>query len=330
MPDPEPEPEPDEDRQPGEERGPRHPLDPLGLGDGLRDLGNGIIDLLTPRERREAAEAEADADADAEAGAAAEGDAASDDAEEAESGSAATDRRAGADAQRGAASGPDAGDTPPATEEEATESGESATETDADTESEAEADADTESDAEPDSDDADPGAPADPFAPDADGRIPFPCPEERAVAGSAEDTAAVLANDPWLLEASYLTLAGLKYHGVVNVTTDNGSVKQALKFTAARLDIGDLHQIVDGGSGLRHHVQAAHGSNSTFRDGTVTMYTERLEGKLFGLIPVVFDPRHEPPLDLPIAHFTDVLVTQAAQFGGTLTMPGMRQYMTYG
>jgi hypothetical protein len=111
-------------------------------------------------------------------------------------------------------------------------------------------------------------------------------------------------------------------------TTADGSVKQTLKFTADKLDIGDLHQIVDGPNGLRYHVAAAEGSNSTFRNGEVTMYTERLEGKLFGLIPIVFDPENEPSVDLPIAHFTDVFVTQAGQFGGELTMPGMHQYMT--
>ncbi|WP_338320388.1 hypothetical protein, partial [Streptomyces lonarensis] len=169
----------------------------------------------------------------------------------------------------------------------------------------------------------------DPFAPDAAGRVPYPCPEERDVPGTDEVTAQVLPDAPWLLEASHMTLRGLEYHGVVNVRTGGGAVKQALKFTATAVDIGDLHQVVRGAGGLRYHVRAADGSTSTFRETTVTMYTERLEGNLFGLIPVVFDPRHEPLLDLGEAYFTDVRVTQAGQFGGTLTVPGMRQYMTH-
>src|SRR5690606_32883352 len=85
----------------------------------------------------------------------------------------------------------------------------------------------------------------DPSAPDEQRRVPFPCPLEGAVAGTDEQTPVTLPNDPWYLEASSLTLYGLDYHGVVNVTTADGTVKQALKFTAERIDIGDLHQIVD-------------------------------------------------------------------------------------
>lgn len=85
---------------------------------------------------------------------------------------------------------------------------------------------------------------------------------------------------------------------------------------------------MEGADGLHHHVATESGSVSTFRDGTVTMYTERMTGRLFGVIPVEYDAEHQPTFDLPYAHFTGVHLTQAAQFGGTLTMTGMRQYMT--
>ncbi|WP_052848053.1 hypothetical protein [Streptomyces avicenniae] len=174
----------------------------------------------------------------------------------------------------------------------------------------------------------DDATPADPFAPDAQGRLPYPCPEERSVPGSDEALPVVLPDEGWYLEATYLTLRGLDYEGVVNVTTAGGGTKQALKFTADQLDVGDLHQIVDGEGALRYHVGTATGSNSTFRNGRVTMYTERLEGNLFGVIPIVFDPEHEPPLDIAFAFFTDVFVHQAGQFGGDLTLHGMEIYTT--
>jgi hypothetical protein len=151
----------------------------------------------------------------------------------------------------------------------------------------------------------------------------FPCVEEKKDAGKDEQTPATLPNDPWKLEASSLGLHGLDFEGVVNVRTQNGKTKQALKFTAKSVDIGDLHQIVEAPDGTAHHVRAAKGSTSTVKNGTVTMYTERLEGNLFGLIPIVFDPEHPPPLNIPEAYFTDVEVTQAGQFGGTLTVPGL-------
>lgn len=159
----------------------------------------------------------------------------------------------------------------------------------------------------------------------ADGKRPFPCVEEKKVAGVDEQTPVVLPNQPWYLQASSLTLRGLKYHGVVNVRMADGRSKQALKFTSESVDIGDLHQLVDGPSGRTYHVQAGAGTTSTIRGGTVTMYTERLDANLFGIIPIVFDPEHPPPLDIPFAYFTDVEITQAGQFGGNLTIPGLHQ-----
>ncbi|MFH8596132.1 hypothetical protein [Streptomyces rimosus] len=173
-----------------------------------------------------------------------------------------------------------------------------------------------------------PSGSADPGAPDADGKKPFPCVEEKKTAGTDERPPATVPNQPWYLESSGLTLRGLDYEGVVNLTMPNGRTKQALKFTADSIDIGDLHQIVDGPAGKKYHVQAAAGSTSTIRGGKVTMYTERLQGNLFGLIPIVFDPEHPPPLNVPFAYFTKVKITQAGQFGGTLTIPGLHQSIT--
>ena len=169
---------------------------------------------------------------------------------------------------------------------------------------------------------------ADPMAPDENGKKPFPCVVEKKVDGEAEQTPAPLPNQPWNLEASSLTLKGADYQGVVNVQTANGTSKQALKYVVDNTDIGDLHQIVDGPAGKKYHVEAAKGSTSTIRDGKTTMYTESISGKLFGLIPITFDPEHPPPLNIPLIYFTDVKVKQAGQFGGTLHIPGLHQSIT--
>jgi hypothetical protein len=168
----------------------------------------------------------------------------------------------------------------------------------------------------------------DPQAADDSGKPAFPCVEEKKVAGDNEQAPVTLPNQPWKLESSLLALHGLDYKGVVNLRTANGSTKQALKFTASSIDIGDLHQIVDGPNGLEYHVQAAKGSTSTIRHGTVTLYTEKLSGNMFGLLPITFDPEHPPPLNIPEVFFTHAKVTQAGQFGGTLTIPGLHQFIT--
>ncbi|MEU7007001.1 hypothetical protein [Streptomyces sp. NPDC046332] len=156
----------------------------------------------------------------------------------------------------------------------------------------------------------------------------FPCPEadpEALAAAELEPGIPLLPDEPWILNSTRLTLKGLKYHGIVEVKTGSGKIKKVLKFTAKDgVDIKDLHQRTVHSDGYTGHVRSDRGSTSTMSNGTVTMYTERLKGNLFGIIPVTFSPETPPPLDVPFAIFTDVEVRQAGQFGGTLTVPGLR------
>ncbi|MEW2485434.1 hypothetical protein [Streptomyces sp. NPDC048411] len=162
---------------------------------------------------------------------------------------------------------------------------------------------------------------------------PFPCPTadpEALAAADLEQGIPRLPNQPWILESSLLTLNGLDYKGIVEVEKGDGTTKKVLKFTASSIDIKDLHQLTEGPIGTTAHVQARKGSTSTIRNGTVTMYTEELKGNLFGLIPITFSPETPPPLNVPFAFFTKVKVTQAGQFGGSLTVPGLHNYFTGG
>ncbi|MFE3945278.1 hypothetical protein ACFXPV_25975 [Streptomyces sp. NPDC059118] len=162
-------------------------------------------------------------------------------------------------------------------------------------------------------------------------RFPCPTPDPEALAAADLETGVpLLPTDPWILESSMLTLNGLDYKGIVEVKTYNGTVKKVLKFTASSIDIDNLHQKTVGPAGTTAHVEARKGSKSTIRDGTVTMYTEELKGNLFGLIPITFSPGTPPPLNVPFAFFTKVKVVQAGQFGGTLTVPGLHNYFTGG
>ncbi|MFG2625477.1 hypothetical protein [Streptomyces sp. NPDC048473] len=161
----------------------------------------------------------------------------------------------------------------------------------------------------------------------------FPCPTadpEALAAADLETGVPLLPTDPWILDSSMLTLNGLDYKGIVEVKTQDGTIKKVLKFTASSVDIKDLHQLTVGPAGTTAHVQAREGSTSTIRNGTVTMYTEELKGNLFGLIPVTFSPQTPPPVNVPFAFFTKVKVTQAGQFGGTLKVPGLHNYFTGG
>ncbi|QIQ02618.1 hypothetical protein [Streptomyces liangshanensis] len=165
----------------------------------------------------------------------------------------------------------------------------------------------------------------------ADGKEPFPCPtaDPEALANAElEPGIPRLANEPWTLKSSLLTLNGLDYHGIVEVETAGGELKKVLKFTASSLDIKDLHQSWIHPAGGVGHTTGGPGTTSTIRGAEVTMYTEQLKGNLFGLIPITFSPATPPPLNIPFAFFTDVTVLQAGQFGGTLTIPHLKNYVT--
>ena len=146
---------------------------------------------------------------------------------------------------------------------------------------------------------------------------------------SGIDNTILLPDNPWYLNASSLLLKGADYQGIVKVKTASGKVKEVLKYVISDgTDIGDLHQTVnDEASGKTYHVQAGKGTTSTIRDGDTVMYTESISGNLFGLIPITFDPENPPPLNIPLIYFTNVKVQQAGQFGGTLTVPGLHQYI---
>ncbi|MEV7906250.1 hypothetical protein [Streptomyces anulatus] len=167
-----------------------------------------------------------------------------------------------------------------------------------------------------------------------DGAKPrFPCPEpdpDALAAAELEPGIPLLPSDPWTLESTLLTLNGLDYHGIVEVKKADGSIKKVLKFTASSIDIKDLHQLTVGPAGTTGHVKSRPGSTSTIRNGEVTMYTEELKGNLFGLIPITFSPQTPPPLNVPFAFFTKVKVVQAGQFGGTLTVPGLQNFLDGG
>ncbi|MFE3036958.1 hypothetical protein ACFXKY_35555 [Streptomyces canus] len=154
---------------------------------------------------------------------------------------------------------------------------------------------------------------------------PENCPAATDEVGDTEPGVTV-ADNSWTLKASSLLLKGADYQGIVKVRTASGGTKKVLKYVISNgTEIGDLHQTVTD-RGTTYHVQAGKGSKSTITGGKTVMYTESISGNLLGLIPLTFSPDSPPPLNIPVIYFTNVTVHQAAQYGGTLTVPGMHQY----
>lgn len=167
--------------------------------------------------------------------------------------------------------------------------------------------------------------------------------DTRGLAAAKAEPNRIVPEQNWTLHSSTLGLYGAKFYGLVDVRTATGT-KRVLKFMVDRVDIGDLDMSTLEGNGVTFHVKGAPGSTSTMRGGEVTMYVERLSGhlsKILGLpIPIdlgeiTLTPDTLPqwlydligsipiPLDLELKNVTAV---QAGQFGGTLTIPGMRMY----
>ncbi|MFD9882344.1 hypothetical protein ACFWZT_12870 [Streptomyces alboflavus] len=298
---------------------PKNPLDPLGLGDAIKDI-------LTPKEKKAQEEkAQEERAAKEESGDEKSSGSSDDDAKDSDDGDRAT--KPVEDTLGKAKDGlKDTSDKADKAEDRLKDAAEKADEVAEKAEKAAEKAEDVADKAE---DKADPEESKDPMAPDEDGKKPFPCVVEKKVDGDDEQSPAPIPNQPWHLEASSLLLKGADYKGVVNLKMPDGRTKQALKYIiSGGTDIGDLHQIVESPNGKKYHVQAAKGSTSTIRNGDTTMYTERISGNLFGLIPITFDPEHPPPLNLPLIYFTNVKVQQAGQFGGELTIPGLHQSIT--
>lgn len=281
----------------------KNPLDPLGVGDALRDLLH-----IPGKETASPSPSATDEPEDSSTAGPADEDKASDPAKDTKDSKDTKDtgRSGDADAAKEAAD-----KTADAIREAAGKAGQDVEELDEDVKG-----------LDPVKDDDIPDG--------AKERFPCPVPDPEALAAAErEQGVPLLPTDPWILESSLLTLNGLDYKGIVEVRAGSGT-KKVLKFTAKSIDIKDLHQLTTGPAGTTGHVKARGGSTSTIRDGEVTMYTEELKGNLFGLIPITFSPETPPPLNVPFAFFTKVKVTQAGQFGGTLTIPGLQNYFTGG
>ncbi|MFF4339708.1 hypothetical protein ACFY00_07200 [Kitasatospora sp. NPDC001540] len=165
----------------------------------------------------------------------------------------------------------------------------------------------------------------------------------QGLAAKAAPAGHVVPDQNWVLHSTRLALHGSVFNGVYDVTTESGT-KRVLKFTTDSVDIENLDMSTIQIPGLTFHVKSRQGSTSTMRRGPITMYVESLSGNLAAVygLPIPIDlgtitltPDTLPkwlwdllggvpiPLDLTL---TNAKAVQAGQFGGDLTIPGMRLF----
>ncbi|KAA2259502.1 hypothetical protein F0L68_21485 [Solihabitans fulvus] len=143
---------------------------------------------------------------------------------------------------------------------------------------------------------------------------------------SPRDAVAPPQGRAWTLNSSKLLMTWLTWRGTTDVEV-NGKQVTVQKFTASRLDIDNLVQTGFLPDGHTVVTTAAAGSTSTIEPApgdTITLYTQRLQGKLLGLFDTVIDKDHNPPLmikNVPMiipVFFTDVTVINTDLTAGTL------------
>ncbi len=175
--------------------------------------------------------------------------------------------------------------------------------------------------------------------PPASSSVPTPPPSTEPPTSSAPPPPApapvAAGGRSWTLTASKLDLGGLNFVGVVDSVL-NGEVVKVLKFTTLDMKIKDLVQTAEVQPGLKLVTAARAGSTSTVNllpvNGSkappiIELFTVQLKGNLniLGLkIPVDYTAAHPPPLNVPIATFTEVTVRNTDLKGGNLTIPGAK------
>ncbi len=133
----------------------------------------------------------------------------------------------------------------------------------------------------------------------------IPCLGARVLGLQADpDGVPPITDKPGLLETASLTMYDSTYDGVATLTTGSGNKVRVLKFSMDKAVNKPFSLTIAGASGSQTVIT----SNELATTGTVKFYTQRFEGKLFGLIPVIFTPDSPPPLTLPILWFTDAKI----------------------
>jgi hypothetical protein len=118
------------------------------------------------------------------------------------------------------------------------------------------------------------------------------------------DDVPLVADKPGVLETASLQMYDSTYDGVSTLTTGSGHTVRTLKFSMSKAVNKPFKLTIDEADG-GHTVIT---SNELATTGTVKFYTEKFQGKLFGLIPVTFTPDSPPPLTLPYLWFTDATI----------------------
>lgn len=127
-----------------------------------------------------------------------------------------------------------------------------------------------------------------------------------------------MARQPSKLTGTKVTMTGLRFEGIVDLPTSDGTLK-ALKFSMSRAVTADFSLVADGPAG-RHQRYV---TDELTVQGDVAFYATRFVGKLLG-ITITLTPDLPLPDGIPITSpipitFTDPAIDLAFVDSDTLT-----------
>ena len=121
---------------------------------------------------------------------------------------------------------------------------------------------------------------------------------------ASNDDVPLVSAKAGLMVTDSLTMYDSTYDGVAELPTKSGTTIRSLKFSMSSAVNTPFSLTIDEPGGGQTIIK----SDELKVSSNVKFYTSRFEGKLFGLIPVVFTPDSPPPLTLPVLWFTDVKI----------------------
>ncbi|REE95224.1 hypothetical protein DFJ69_0607 [Thermomonospora umbrina] len=136
----------------------------------------------------------------------------------------------------------------------------------------------------------------------------------RRIENPRPETSIMATADEVSMRAATLTMSGLRYEGVVQVSTAAGP-RPRLRFSADSAKLSGVRGLMSTRTG---HVALR--ADSLSLSGGVVVHVGRFSARLLGLIPLDFTPAAPPPLVLPTMSFTAVVLDDLHLEADTATM----------
>lgn len=127
---------------------------------------------------------------------------------------------------------------------------------------------------------------------------------------------------PPVLSAATMTMQGLSYGGVVEVPTADGPVA-TLEFTMDSMELEDMVNSADVGDA--GSLDVINEEDAAVLHGDVRQYVSRIEGKLFGAVPVEFTAQSPPPVTTKTLILTDAVAETAYMRCDEIRLPKLRE-----